>query len=197
MECETLNSWKYLFDDWLIIIDYRAQTFATHPEWWLTYFSLAVWGTLFLRRMTDASMLPTDAALLMVFELDWLWFEGGLMISFIFGFTVVEKLRPRAIEPKIKLKSSAFGLTGAGCWLVCNLLPIINEFRGDSTSFGSKKKVKFHHSWTHFYDCRIISLPIARRKRTSSFAKSHFSSSSAVSNKIVANCLLTDDGSRF
>lgn len=58
------------------------------------------------------------------------------------------------------------------------------------------KTVKLRHYEFKFVVVAIF-LPIARKKRTSSLAKSHFSSSRAVSNKIVANCLLTDDGSRF
>lgn len=97
-------------------------------------------GALFLRRTTDdVSALPTDDALSLPDTLPELpvLVAGGLTISVIFGLTVVEKLRPRAIDPSIKLKSSAFGLTGACCCVRCSLLPMINELRGDSTSSGS------------------------------------------------------------
>lgn len=110
-----------------------------------TYFSRCVCGALFLRRTTDeASALPTEAALSLTDELPDVCdcVDGGLTISLIFGFTVVEKLRPRAIDPNIRLKSSAFGLTGAVCCVRCSLLPITNEFRGDSTSFGSNENEK-------------------------------------------------------
>lgn len=104
------------------------------------HFSRWVCGVLFLRRTTDdVSALPTDEALSLPDTLPGLpvLVAGGLTISFIFGFTVVEKLRPRAIDPSIKLKSSAFGLTGACCCVRCSLLPIMKELRGDSTSSGS------------------------------------------------------------
>lgn len=106
----------------------------------VTHFSRCVCGVLFLRRTTDpVSALPTDDALSLpdVFAELAAFDVGGLTISFIFGFTVVEKLRPRAIEPRIRLRSSAFGLTGACCCVRCSLLPMMNELRGDSTSFGS------------------------------------------------------------
>lgn len=67
---------------------------------------------------------------------------NGLVSSFIFGLTVVEKLRPRAIDPSIRLNSSAFGLTGAVCCVKCNLLPMTNEVRGDSTSLGSIEMIQ-------------------------------------------------------
>lgn len=99
--------------------------------------SRCIFGTLFFRLTTDEpSALPADDGVFSFNDVDK---GGGLIISFNFGLIVVEKLRPRAIDPKIKLKSSAFGLTGAVCCDKCNLLPMTNDVRGDSTSFGSVK----------------------------------------------------------
>lgn len=103
-----------------------------------THLSRCMFGTLFLRLTTDEpSALAADDGTFSFSDVD----NGGLKISFIFGLIVVEKLRPRAIEPNIKLKSSAFGLTGAACCDKCNLLPITNDVRGDSTSFGSASQL--------------------------------------------------------
>lgn len=103
-------------------------------------------GILFFRRTTpgmslSTELLPTDDAIFVggpATVIDCGNEDDGVVSSPIFGFIVVEKLRPRAIEPNIKLKSSAFGLTGAFCCVKCNLLPITKDVRGDSTSFGSE-----------------------------------------------------------
>lgn len=125
--------------------------------------------------------------------------DDGVLSSPIFGFIVVEKLRPRAIEPKIRLKSSAFGLTGAFCCDKCNLFPMTNEVRGDSTSLGSEIETNWMICFCLWLkrNCCPLRLPIALKNRTKSLAKSHFCCSNAVSNRIVAYCRLTDDGSRF
>lgn len=115
-----------------------------------THLSLGVCGLLFFLRTTDGpSVLPTDVPR----SRDGFDVVGGLARSPNFGWTVDEKLRPRDIEPRIRLISSAFGLTGAVGCVKCILLPMTNDVRGDSTSSGSAKNVG---SYRRFHQTKFI-----------------------------------------